>query len=264
MTFETILYAIEDRVATITLNRPERYNAMTTIMREELLRAINDIEQDDAVRTVVITGAGKGFCSGGDLHEKRDAASAGTALPLEDRLMPIRNKIVLGIRNSAKPYIAAINGVAAGGGLGIALACDIRIASENARLGLTFLKRGMHPDWGGTYFLPRLVGTAKALELIWSGDMIDAPEAAALGIVSKLTSADALLPTVQEMAARFAKGPPVAARLAKQAVYRNMDVDLGDALDFETYAQNICASTDDIREGVQAFLEKREPNFKGR
>lgn len=264
MTFETILYAIDDRVATITLNRPDRYNAMTDLMREELLRAINATEQNDAVRAVVITGAGKGFCSGGDLQEKRDAASAGEALPLEDKLMPIRNKIVLGIRNSAKPYIAAINGVAAGGGLGIALACDIRMASENARVGLTFLRRGMHPDWGGTYFLPRLVGTAKALELIWSGDMIDAEEAGTLGIVSQVTSAEDLMRATLEMAAAFANGPPVAIRLAKRAVYRNLDAELSDALDFETHAQNICASTEDIREGVQAFLEKREPKFTGR
>ncbi len=260
---ETILYDVTDHVATITLNRPDRYNALTPTLRQELLDAIEHSNNEADVRAVVITGAGKGFCSGGDMKENANAKSIDDVNPLSNKLEPIRDQIVLAMRGSSKPYIAAVNGAAAGGGMGIALACDIRIAAARAKFGQTFSRRGLHPDWGGTYFLPRLVGTAKACELIWSGRMIGAEEALDLGIVSQVTEPDDLMPTVLELARGFAAGPPVSIRLSKRAIYRSMEPDLRDALEFETYAQNVCLSTEDVKEGVTAFLEKREPKFSG-
>ncbi len=264
MEFKTVLYDVAENVATITLNRPDRYNALNETLRQEIFETVQLSNSRGDVRAVVITGAGRGFCAGGDMKEKAGAKSADDVNPLSNKLEPIRDKIILAIRGSAKPYIAAVNGAAAGGGMGIALACDIRIASKAAKFGQTFSRRGLHPDWGGTYFLPKIVGTAKACELIWSGRMIDAEEANALGIVSQLTDPEDLLATAQEMARSFAAGPPVSIRLSKRAIYRAMEADLRDALEYETYAQNVCLSTDDVKEGVIAFIEKREPRFSGK
>src|SRR5262249_50682816 len=156
-----------------------------------------------------------------------------------------------------QPIIAAVNGAAAGAGMNLALACDIRIASTAARFAQAFVRRGLHPDWGGTYFLPRIVGTAKAAEMIFTGDLIDAAEALRLGIASRVVEPEALLPTALALARRIAAGPPVAIRLAKRAIYRNAESDLRSALEFETFAQNACRDTDDAREGIRAFVEKR-------
>ncbi len=264
MDFEHILYDITDNVATITLNRPERYNALNGKVRQNLLNAVLHSNENDDVRAVIITGAGKAFCSGGDMKALNDPKQREKMNPSSDKISPIRDQIILAMRGAAKPYIAAINGPAAGGGLGIAFACDIRLAADTARVGLTFSRRGLHPDWGGTYFLPMLVGTAKAAELIWSGRMIEAQEAVDMGIVSELTKPENLLPRAIEMAMSFAAGPPIAIRLSKRAIYRNMEPGLREALEFETYAQNICVETDDVKEGVAAFVEKREPKFRGK
>ena len=263
MDLEHLSYDISDRVALITLNRPETLNALTPGMRVSLLTAINDANTNDQVRVIVITGEGRGFCSGGDVKAMNEARRSGQANALDDRIAPIRDKVVLAMRNTDKPVIAAVNGHAAGAGMNIALACDIRIASSNAKFGQTFAKRGLHPDWGGTYFLPRIVGMAKACELIWSGRSIDANEAHQLGIVSEVTPPDELMNAVFELARSFAAGPPIAIRLAKRAMYRGMDTSLEEALEFETFAQNICSATQDAKEGIAAFVEKRDPQFRG-
>ena len=263
MDLEHLSYDINDRVALITLNRPETLNALTPGMRVSLLTAINDANTNDQVRVIVITGEGRGFCSGGDVKAMNEARRSGQANALDDRIAPIRDKVVLAMRNTDKPVIAAVNGHAAGAGMNIALACDIRIASSNAKFGQTFAKRGLHPDWGGTYFLPRIVGMAKACELIWSGRSIDANEAHQLGIVSEVTPPDELMNAVFELARSFAAGPPIAIRLAKRAMYRGMDTSLEEALEFETFAQNICSATQDAKEGIAAFVEKRDPQFRG-
>ena len=260
-TYEHLLYDVKDNVATITLNRPERLNALVPMMRQELFQAVDASNRNDAVRAVIITGAGRGFCAGLDMKADRTPSTETASEAMEERVSPIRDHVILAIRDSAKPYIAAVNGPAAGGGMGIALACDIRLASPTAKFGQTFAKRGLHPDWGGTYFLPRLVGMAKAAELIWSGKVIDAQEAHDIGIVSAV-SADFLQDAIN-MAQTFASGPPIAIRLSKRALYRNQDASLREALEFESYAQNICARTDDAKEGIKAFLEKRDPEFKG-
>jgi 2-(1,2-epoxy-1,2-dihydrophenyl)acetyl-CoA isomerase len=188
----------------------------------------------------------------------------GAGRPLIDQVAPSRDRTVLAMRDAPKPLIAAVNGPAAGAGMNIALACDIRIASTTARFGETFAKRGLHVDWGGTYFLPRIVGMAKACELIFTGEIIDAEEALSLGIVSQVVTPEELMPSVQELARKIAAGPPIAIRLAKRALYRSQDCDLRSALEFETYAQNICSETEDAREGIKAFIEKRSPRFQGR
>jgi 2-(1,2-epoxy-1,2-dihydrophenyl)acetyl-CoA isomerase len=188
----------------------------------------------------------------------------GAGRPLIDQVAPSRDRTVLAMRDAPKPLIAAVNGPAAGAGMNIALACDIRIASTTARFGETFVKRGLHVDWGGTYFLPRIVGMAKACELIFTGEIIDAEEALRLGMVSKVVAPEALMPSVYELAQNIAAGPPIAIRLAKRALYRSQDGDLRAALEFETYAQNICSETEDAREGITAFVEKRLPRFQGR
>ena len=255
MNFEHILLDIEDQVATITLNRPDTLNAMVPKMRHELLMAVQAANDNEHVRAVVITGAGRGFCSGLDMKASRSPDT------MAEKVSPVRDAVVLAIRDAGKPYIAAVNGAAAGGGMGVALACDIRIAATSAKFGQTFAKRGLHPDWGGTYFLPRLVGMAKAAELIWSGRVIDAAEALKLGIVSSVV--DDALAAAQSMARTFASGPPIAMQLSKRALYHNQEVPLREALEFESYAQNICARTEDAKEGIKAFLEKRDPEFKG-
>lgn len=264
MTYEALLYDVSDNIATITLNRPERLNALSPTMREELYDALVKSNSRDDVRVIVITGAGRGFCSGGDVKAMNERNESGAGTALEEAMAPARDEAVLAMRDSRVPIIAAVNGAAAGAGMNIALACDIRIAADNARFGQTFTRRGLHPDWGGTYFLPRLVGMAKACELIFTGKMIDAAEALRLGLVTEVTAPDALMPAVRALAGEIAAGPPIAIRLARRAMYRNADSNLREALEYETFAQNLCRETEDSKEGVRAFVEKREPRFKGR
>jgi 2-(1,2-epoxy-1,2-dihydrophenyl)acetyl-CoA isomerase len=263
MSYKCLLYDVQDGIATLTLNRPERLNALGDTLRDDLYDAIVRSSNAPEVRVIIITGAGRGFCSGGDVKAMNEAQVQGRTRPLLEKVAPLRDRVVLAMRDAPQPIIAAVNGPAAGAGMNLALACDMRIASTTAKFGETFVKRGLHVDWGGTYFLPRLVGMAKACELIFTGRVIDAAEALALGIVSQVVPSDALLPTVLTLARAIADGPPIAIRLAKRALYHNQDVDLRAALEFETYAQNICADTDDAKEGIRAFVEKRAPQFQG-
>jgi 2-(1,2-epoxy-1,2-dihydrophenyl)acetyl-CoA isomerase len=264
MSYKCLIYDEKDSVATLTMNRPERLNALGDTLRDDLHNAIGRASDDPNIRAIVLTGAGRGFCSGGDVKVMNENKERGAGRPLIDQVAPSRDRTVLAMRDAPKPLIAAVNGPAAGAGMNIALACDIRIASTAARFGETFAKRGLHVDWGGTYFLPRIVGMAKACELIFTGEIIDAEEALSLGIVSQVVTPEELMPSVQELARKIAAGPPIAIRLAKRALYRSQDCDLRSALEFETYAQNICSETEDAREGIKAFIEKRSPRFQGR
>jgi enoyl-CoA hydratase/carnithine racemase len=264
MTYECLLYEVKDGIATLTLNRPDRLNALGGTLREDLYDAVTRAGADPEVRVMVITGAGKGFCSGGDVKAMGEAKAGQRERPLIEKIAPGRDRTLLAMREAPQPIIAAVNGAAAGAGMNLALGCDIRIASTAARFTQAFVKRGLHPDWGGTYFLPRTVGTAKACEMIFTGDVIDAAEALRLGIVSRVVAPEELMPAAYELARRIAAGPPVAIRLAKRSIYANADLDLRAALQVETMAQNICFETEDATEGIRAFGEKRAPVFKGR
>jgi 2-(1,2-epoxy-1,2-dihydrophenyl)acetyl-CoA isomerase len=264
MTYKCLLYEVKDGVATLTLNRPDRLNALGDTLREDLLDAVTRTAADPDVRVMVLTGAGKGFCAGGDVKAMNENRQSGRERPVLDKIAPSRDRTLLAMRDAPQPIIAAVNGAAAGAGMNLALACDLRIASTSAKFSQAFVKRGLHPDWGGTYFLPRVVGLAKACELIFTGDLIDAQEALRLGVVSRVLPPEELMPAAHELARKIAAGPPLAIRLAKRALYHNADCDLRQALEFETFAQNICQDTEDAREGVRAFVEKRAPVFRGR
>jgi 2-(1,2-epoxy-1,2-dihydrophenyl)acetyl-CoA isomerase len=264
MTYECLLYEVKDGIATLTLNRPERLNALGGTLRQDLHDAVTRAGADPEVRVMVVTGAGKGFCSGGDVKAMGEAKAGQRERPLLEKIAPGRDRTLLAMREAPQPIIAAVNGAAAGAGMNLALGCDLRIASTAAKFTQAFVKRGLHPDWGGTYFLPRVVGMAKACEMIFTGEVIDAAEALRLGIVSRVVAPEELLPTAYEVARRIAAGPPVAIRLAKRSLYANEDLDLRSALQMETMAQNICFETEDATEGIRAFGEKRAPIFKGR
>ncbi|MGE3536327.1 MAG: enoyl-CoA hydratase/isomerase family protein [Candidatus Tectimicrobiota bacterium] len=264
MSYQFLLAETRDAILTLTLNRPERLNALGDTIREELYEAIRHASDDPEVRVIVLTGAGRGFCAGGDMKAAHEVQEGRQQRAFMDKVAPIRDKVVLAMRDAPQPIIAAVNGPAAGAGMNLALACDMRIASTAARFGETFVRRGLHVDWGGTYLLPRLVGMAKACELIFTGEMISAEEAYGLGLLNQLVAPEALMPTTYALAQKIAAGPPIAIRLAKRALYHGQEVDLRAALEYETYAQNVCRETEDAREGVTAFVEKRAPRFQGR
>ena len=264
MTYKCLLYDVNERVATLTLNRPERLNALGDTLREDLYDAVTKSAEDPDVGVLVITGAGKGFCSGGDVKSMSERSQSAESSDVLDRFLPIRDRVIVAMRDCPKPIIAAVNGAAAGAGMNLALACDLRIASSAAKFTQAFVKRGLTPDWGGSYFLPRIVGVAKASELLFTGDVIDAAQALELGIVNAVVAPEALMDEARKLAQRIAAGPPVAIALTKRAIHHNQDVDLRAALEFETFIQGLARETDDYKEGVKAFMEKRAPKFRGR
>lgn len=264
MTYKCLLSDVKERVATLTLNRPERLNALGDTLREDLYDAVTKCAADPDVGVIVITGAGKGFCSGGDVKSMSERGPAAETSDALERFTPIRDRVILAMRDCPKPIIAAVNGAAAGAGMNLALACDLRIASTSAKFTQAFVKRGLTPDWGGSYFLPRVVGAAKASELLFTGDVIDAAQALELGIVNAVVPPEALMNEARKLAQRIAAGPPVAIALTKRALHHNQDVDLRAALEFETFIQGLARDTEDYKEGVKAFMEKRAPTFKGR
>lgn len=261
MSFETILFHKDGPVATIAFNRPQRKNAVGPQTVEELLKALADVAADSSVKVLVLTGAGGIFCSGGDLQSEMFQPKP----PIADKAMTARyGDVTFAIRSLPKPVIAAVDGAAVGIGFHYALACDIIIASDKARFSEGFAGIGLHPDGGGTYLLPRLVGVAKALELIFTNRMIDAQEAERIGIINRAVPAEKLEAAVKEMAQSIASGPSIAFGLAKISVYQAQSLDLASALEAEARAQAICLHTEDHREGVTAFLAKRKPQFKGK
>lgn len=265
MKMEYVLLDKKDGIGTITLNRPERYNAFAGGMREEILEAVQEVSSDPDVRVIVITGNGKAFCAGGDVNEfvsGNSRALSAADIATSDRLTMC--KAVLAINAVEKPVIAAVNGVAAGGGCNLALSCDIRIASEKAKLGQVFTRRGAFPDWGGIYFLPRLVGYAKAAELLFSGEIIDAREAFKIGMVNKIIPHDKLMEETFIMAERIVKNAPIPIAFIKRGLQNFYNMDLSQAVDYEAYVLGITMKSEDFMEGFNAFLEKREPTFTGR
>jgi 2-(1,2-epoxy-1,2-dihydrophenyl)acetyl-CoA isomerase len=260
MGYSTILVDRADGVVTITLNRPEARNAIDLVMRRELLAALDELEADPGTRILILTGAGGHFSAGGDV--KTMAARRQTAAEGRARVESL-NRFVIRLFEYPKPTIAMVDGFAVGAGCNIALGCDLVIASDRARFGEVFARIGLVPDGGGTWLLPRLVGLAKAKELVFSADIIDAAEALRIGLVNRVVPAAELEPVTRALATRIAAGPPNALSLAKALLNRSATVDLATALGFEAYAQAQTITTDDHAEGVRAFLEKRPPRFTG-
>ncbi|MFB3060645.1 MAG: enoyl-CoA hydratase-related protein [Candidatus Binatia bacterium] len=259
MSYETILYEKQSGVATITLNRPQALNAFTSQMNSEFMSALRDAEKDEEIRSIVITGAGRAFCAGQDLKVRSREQRGSLGQSLREKYNPI----ILRLRDTEKIVLAAVNGIAAGAGCNLALACDLRIASEEARFIQAFVKVGLAPDCGGSFFLPRLVGLSKAMELFLLGEPLDAREALRIGLVAKVVSSNQLPETAREMAEKLARGPR-SIGLIKRAVNRTLKVELENQLEYEAYLQEIAGKTTDFDEGVQAFLEKRAPVFTGK
>lgn len=261
--YETIILSVDGPIATLSLNRPDKLNSIGGLMREEMLSALDAVSKDNQIRAVLLTGKGRGFCAGGDienlkrLRETHDEEGFKT-------ILQNGHAITRRIRSLGKPVVAAVNGPCAGAGFSLALACDVRIASEKASLGPTFALIGLHPDWGGSWLLTRLVGTAKACELVFRGTMISASEAEKIGLVNAVTRHEDLMSTVAELARAMAQNPAGVLRLAKESIYRTLSCDFETALDREMEAQMECFQTEDFLEGVTAFLEKRRAQFRGR
>ena len=272
MPYDEIIYSVENsNIAVITLNRPEAMNALTHKTHTELGEAIDEANQDDKIRVIVITGAGRGFCAGDDVKtiflgtggspEERQRVYREEQLRyLQGIHMPGGSEALLTIN---KPSIAAVNGAAVGYGCDTALMCDMRVASERARFGEIFLRVGLIPD-ESQLILPRLVGLAKAYELLLTTDIIDAEEALRIGLVNKVVPHEELMPATLELAAKIAGKPPLAVRLTKEGIRRSMNIPVEQWKEWYSFAQRYCFGTEDHQEGTRAFIEKREPDFQGR
>jgi len=257
--FETVRYEVADAIATITLDRPDALNALTIALKRDLLAAFRAVDRDRAIRAVVLTGAGRAFCAGQDLKERLEPDAAPLAVELRERYNPI----IRAMRALDQPIVGAINGVAAGAGAALAFACDIRLASELAAFRLAFGRIGLVPDSGATWFLPRLVGPARAAELALLDEPLSAVDAERIGLVARVVPADSLATEAHTVAARLAAFAPRALALTKHALERTWSVSLDAALDDEALRQGIAGATADHREGIAAFLEKRQPRFRG-
>ncbi|HEV3349571.1 MAG TPA: enoyl-CoA hydratase-related protein [Methylomirabilota bacterium] len=257
-----LLYEVKDRIATITLNRPDKMNAFTGPMIERWAASLHEAQHDPNVNVVIVTGAGKAFCSGGDVGRM----GTGDPTPLDNKngLWEHIHNVPRTLEAMDKPVIAMVNGVTVGAGMGMSLMCDMRIASDAARFSTGYVRVGLVPGDGDTYFLPRLIGTAKALELLWTADFIEAPKALELGIVNRVVPHDKLHEETYAFARRVADGPQIPVRMIKRLVYQSMRLDLRTHLDLVSSHMAVVRETEDHREGVQAFKDKRPPKFKGR
>jgi enoyl-CoA hydratase len=260
MEFKYIIYEKNEGVATITLNRPEALNAFSKEVVEEILSALDDTKKDETIRAVVLTGAGeKAFSAGADIKSMAGMNAFGAR-----ELSLMGEKLCSSLENLEKPVVAAINGYALGGGLEVAMACDLRIASENAKVGQTEINIGLIPGWGGTQRLTRLVGMTKAKEMVFTGKIVDAKTAEQMGIVNAVVPAGMFRETVRQFAQDLASKAPVAIKVAKVLINRGSDIGLQSALALEREGFGVVGSSEDLKEGVSAFTEKRKPVFKGR
>ena len=258
MIYETITLETKDGVATLTLNRPESYNAFNDAMGEETADALGQVAKDDGARALLVTGTGKAFCSGQDLKSIEPGRSLG------DVVEKVWNPVLRRLWDLEKPVVAALNGIAAGAGASLALACDLRVASEKAALSVVFTKVAVVPDSGITWTLPRLVGMGKALELAYLADPVDAATAERLGLVNRVVPAESLAEEAGALARRLAEGPTLAYALTKRAMRRAATTTFPEALEYEGHLQAIAGSSADYGEGVSAFVEKRPARFQGR
>jgi enoyl-CoA hydratase/carnithine racemase len=261
MAYASFIYQVNDAIATVRLNDPDRLNALTFQTYEELERLFQDLAEDDSVKVVIITGTGKGFCSGGSVHEIIGKLMDMNAEEL-NRFTRMTCNVVKNMRNLKKPVIAAVNGIAAGAGAMLALASDLRIVSDRAKFAFLFTKVGLSgADMGALYLLPKIVGQGRAIELLFLGDAIDAQEAYRIGLANRVVQHEALTAEAYQLAGRLKEAPLRALGVTKELVEREANLDLGEALQLEAAAQARCMQTADFREGYKAFVEKRAPVF---
>jgi enoyl-CoA hydratase/carnithine racemase len=262
MKYTMLLVEKKEKIGTIKFNRPDKLNALNEQSFNEFIEALSDMERDSEISVVVITGAGRAFSAGLDLDEARSGPreSALQVVPTQGTVAWIPHIM----RNIKQPIIASINGPAVGAGFTIALACDIRIASEEAQMGVPFVRVGLIPELGSTYYLPRLIGVARACEIVFTGRMIGAKEAKEIGLVNEVVAKDELEAATYKMAREIAQAAPMPLQLAKKALYQGLDSDLVSQIQFEQLGQSTCFKSEDFREGIKAFLEKRRPVFKGK
>lgn len=257
--YATIRLEVEGGVATLTLNRPEVLNSFNRPMKDELLAVLKEVERNAAIRGLVVTGAGRAFSAGQDLKERQAPGAADLATELRERYNPL----VLAMRRMEKPIVGAINGAAAGAGCSVALACDIRLASEAASFIEVFGRVGLVPDTGSSWLLPRLVGYARAAEMVFTAEPVDAQTAERIGLVNRVVPAEQLMPEARALAERLAAAAPLALGLAKRALNRALESGFESALEYEAQLQGIAGRSRDHVEGVAAFVEKRQPRFTG-
>ncbi|MBA4494916.1 enoyl-CoA hydratase-related protein [Paenactinomyces guangxiensis] len=264
MAEKTVTLTREEGVGIIKLNRPHVYNAFNNQMSLELQEQLKEAGSDPQIRALILTGEGKAFCSGQDLNDRSAMKQRGETISLGESVRSRYNPIVMAIANLDKPIIAAVNGVAAGAGCSLALACDMRFITPKTRFVEAFARIGLVPDSGSSYFLPRLVGLGRALEIAMTGRDVEADEAMKIGLANRMVPAEDLLEETFSFARKLAQGPTVAVSLTKKAILKGMEGTLEEALEFEAQAQEVAGRTQDFLEGVQAFTEKRKPRFQGK
>ncbi len=261
MAYQHIRSEVREAIGVVTLNRPEALNALTDPMKRDLLDCLKSLERDENVRALVLTGEGRGFCAGEALNEELVKSAEP---PIDRTLKEFYHPVIERMRAIDKPIVAAVNGICAGAGVSLALAADFRIAADKASFLMAFVKIGLVPDAGSTFFLPRVVGMTKAIEMCMTGDKVDAAEAESIGLVNRVVSLDRLMEESLKLAGRLAQAPTKAIGLMKRAFDRSLRVDLADQLRYEADLQAIAARTGDFHEGVEAFLAKRPAVFRGR
>ena len=264
MPYENIILEIEEQVAVVTLNRPDKLNAISSELHEEIMQVCRQLGEDDGVRVVIWTGAGRGFCSGVDLTAARQQGEHQPRSERIDEYGWVGRQAIEIYRNLNKPTIAAVNGVAAGAGMSLALACDMRVGSASSRFKTVFIERSLSPDSGMSFFLPRIVGASRAFDLVYTSRFVDADEAYRIGLLDRLVPAESLLDEAKELAQQIAFWPPVAMQMSKRVMQRGMESDLEEQLKYETHGIVFGRrAPHDVEEAAASFREKRPPEFTG-
>ena len=264
MPYENIILEIEEQVAVVTLNRPDKLNAISSELHEEIMQVCRQLGEDDGVRVVIWTGAGRGFCSGVDLTAARQQGEHQPRSERIDEYGWVGRQAIEIYRNLNKPPIAAVNGVAAGAGMSLALACDMRVGSASSRFKTVFIERSLSPDSGMSFFLPRIVGASRAFDLVYTSRFVDADEAYRIGLLDRLVPAESLLDEAKELARQIAFWPPVAMQMSKRVMQRGMESDLEEQLKYETHGIVFGRrAPHDVEEAAASFREKRPPEFTG-